>query len=128
MDQDVFGRDWRGTCPLWANWHGIEGVPCNEVSLTDEGMVVVSDCFRSGGAYQVHLDVLPYIDDIDNSGGVHFSKKVVSYLIEQRILGVKIPTISESVVRDLRDLRSLPVDVRALRLLRFFCQTYSYGW
>ena len=119
---DYRSYDGRFTCPLWFNWHGIVNKHCGEVSLSDDGMVVSHNCFRSGGAYQVASHLLPHIDGIDDSGYEITSGRVVSQLVEQRILGVDIPTIPEYVVEDLEGLRSLPVDIRAIRLLRFFAE------
>lgn len=109
-------------CPLWSNWHNNNNEYCNEVRTTDEGLVVVTDCVRSGGAYRVSSELVPRIQSLDEPEYERYAARMVSSLIEQRILGIDMPTISEQLVNEVKDLPNLSVDIRALRLLYFFAQ------
>ncbi len=122
MTEEFRLHDGRYICPLWPNWHGILNKYCGKVSISSDGMVVAHDCFRSGGSYQVSSDLLSYLDGIDDSGYEVTSGRVVSHLVEQRILGVDVPTIPDNIAKNLEELPRLSVDLRAIRLLRFLVE------
>ena len=99
------------TCPIW-------GVPLEEpvtpsqYSLT----LIVRNSPRTDGGYRLAMDTP--LKELS----LKEKARLTTWLVDQRMQGVQLPEITESVIESVKTKRPLQVHERADRLLRFIAQ------
>ena len=73
------------------------------------------DSKRAGGAYIIDGEASSLLQGFDDN----VRARVTTWLVDQRLRGVDLPFVSDSVIDYARAARPLPVDERAERLLRY---------
>lgn len=99
------------TCPIWGTEYEAEGY-FDEATRTFH----VESSPRAGGGYlisQVELDAI--LKNYDASG----KARLTTWLIDQQLQGNKRPVITKDVVKYVNNKRSLSIQERADRLLKF---------
>lgn len=101
-------------CPIWALSVGLDAI-----YLPETRVFRVDDSPRAGGAYIIPQPLVN--SDVINMTDAQ-KARLTTWLISQRSQGNPQPTITEPVIKSLRDKPALPVHERADRLLRFIAQ------
>lgn len=91
-----------GQCPIW-------GTPAEIKDHSEKPGIVIVDSPRAGGKYCVS-DLLP---ELDNTIKI----RLTSWLVKQRLLGVKCPRVDGKTINDENYGRALRITERANRLL-----------
>ena len=89
------------------------------IYLPGTGEYQVDNSPRAGGAYIIPQ---PLVDSDVNYMTVAQKARLTTWLISQRFQGNPQPTITEPVIKAVKDKPSLPVHERAERLLRYIAQ------
>ena len=101
-------------CPIWRVEDGLDAI-----YLPGTGEYQVDNSPRAGGAYIIPQ---PLVDSDVNYMTVAQKARLTTWLISQRLQGNPQPTITEPVIKAVKDKPSLPVHERAERLLRYIAQ------
>ena len=104
-------------CPIWQT-------PANH-RYFDNWMLLV-DSPRAGGEYFIHSHVARYLPEEFRDDRV--KSLLTSWIIEQRLLGVEYPRITETEIREASKRQPLSVFERADRLLRYFQRKNPIPW
>ena len=102
-------------CPIWQT-------PANSRYFND-GMLLV-DSPHAGGEYLIHSHIARCLPEEFRDDRV--KALLTSWIIEQRLLGVKYPRITETEIREVPKRQPLSVFERADRLLRYFQRRTQY--
>ncbi len=100
------------TCPIW------QAAPASSWISDGDDMMRV-DSPRAGGQYYIRRDIVlmglreEYDDDLVKA-------RLTSWLIEQRLLGIKCPRVTEAEIREASERQPLSVTERVDRLLKYF--------
>ena len=103
-------------CPIWG---GEFEAQIQTSEFRDERIV---DCRRCGGGYRIDLAADIGVLSLEERA------RLTTWLVDQRVQGVKIPTILERVIEYVKNRPPLQVHERANRLLRLIAnQTSTVG-
>ena len=103
------------SCPIWRT-------PANRRYFNN--LMLLVDSPRAGGEYLIHSHVARYLPEEFRDDRV--KALFTSWIIEQRLLGVKCPRITETEIREPSKRQPLSVFERADRLLRYFQRKTQY--
>ena len=100
------------TCPIWGEPH-----QATEQYNAVTG-ISITDSPRAGGKFIITDGPKGLLDELPSEAKVHLT----SLLVDQRMRGVEVPEVTESMVASAATKRPLPVHERADRLLRYIAQ------
>ncbi|MDE0291788.1 MAG: hypothetical protein OXK19_04665 [Candidatus Dadabacteria bacterium] len=106
--------NYTGKCPIWQT-------PAN-CEYADNWMLWVNSP-RAGGEFYIHQDIEK---DIEGRYNDCVKARLTSWLIEQRLLGVKCPKITGTEIKKVLERRALSELKRADRLLKHFQKRTRY--
>lgn len=100
------------TCPIW------QAAPASSWISDGDDMMRV-DSPRAGGQYYIRRDIvlMGLREEYDND---LVKARLTSWLIEQRLLGIKCPRVTEAEIREASERQPLSVTERVDRLLKYF--------
>lgn len=101
-------------CPIWQT-------PANRKYF--DWMLLV-DSPHAGGEYFIHSHIARYLPREFRDDRI--KALLTSWIIEQRLLGIECPKITETEIREASKRQSLSVFERADRLLRYFQRKTQY--
>ena len=102
------------TCPVWGtDYHA------NYQRDVHNRLIRVFDSPRAGGSYCITSEVVE--DDIPRLS-LEQKARLTTWLIDQRIQGVELPTITKDIIGHIKVKRPLSVQERANRLLRHLAE------
>lgn len=99
------------TCPIW-------GTPASKSIYQPSGFVSSP---RAGGEYYISGTEYNIVTSDE-----HFKARLTSWLVEQRLLGVRCPGITQITIEEVKRRRNLSVPERADRLLGYLCQLETH--
>ncbi|MDE2993446.1 MAG: hypothetical protein OXU67_06145 [Chloroflexota bacterium] len=97
------------TCPIWGKDFAAKGW-----CYPWDGMYLIEDSPRAGGAYELTDDAKDWLDDLGVSG----KARLTTWIIDQRRQGVEKPRVTTETLAYVKSKRDLPPHERAERLLR----------
>ncbi len=99
------------TCPIW------QDAPASRFPDGDDMKRV--DSPRAGGQYCIRRDIalMGLREEYDND---LVKARLTSWLIEQRLLGIRCPRVTEAEIREASERQPLSVTERVDRLLKYF--------
>ena len=101
-------------CLIWGDTYSASGV-----FYPENGMYIMSRSSRAGNGYQIHQALLSSsIPPLSPDEKI----RLTSWLVSQRIQGVGIPEITQSVLDFVKSTRPLQVHERANRLLKHLAE------
>ena len=103
------------SCLIWG--YGYEAKVANPCRQGSDSLFLVRDSARAGGGYVLTDEARYKLSE----GWFDASEKarLTTWLIDQRIMGVRYPLVTEGILDEIRRRPPLPVHERANRLLRF---------
>ena len=101
-------------CPIWNLSDGLDAI-----HLSATRTFRVDNSPRAGGAYLISESI--FNSDVINMTDAQ-KARLTTWLISQRLQGNPQPTITEPVIRSVKDKPALPVHERAYRLLLFIAR------
>ena len=108
----------RTSCPIWGSQY-----VASRLSLYDKGVTRVDDSPRAGGGY-----VFPWPNFLSFGLSDEEKARLTTWLVDQRMHGVELPKVSETIVEYAKARAPLPIHERAKRLLRYIAtQTRTVG-
>ena len=102
------------SCPIWGNEYLAKGYYFPSKSICD-----VDASPRAGGGYSLPYGIGEEIDDFTASLSPQEKARLTTWLVDQRVQGVKYPMITREVIKYIQAKQPLPVHERVDRLLRF---------
>ncbi len=95
-------------CPIWPNFTA-------EMTLLDANVVIRHfDSTRAGGEYEIHVATADLLEGLDDGARA----RLTTWLVDQRLLGVRSPRVTTQIIEYTKSKRPLSVDQRAERLLK----------
>lgn len=95
-------------CPIWP------GSPANVQALDTDGRLRV-ESGRAGGEYQISVSARDLIESWDDGARA----RLTTWLVDQRLLGIRSPKVTRETIEYAKNKRPLSVHERAERLLKF---------
>lgn len=95
-------------CPIWPDFTA-------PMTLLDENAELRRfDSARAGGDYEIHIATADLLEGLDNGERA----RLTTWLVEQRLLGVRSPRVTKEIIEYAKAKRPLSIDQRAEQLLK----------
>lgn len=104
-------------CAIWPGFQA-------EIFVSNDALQHRIDSPRAGGTYEISVVAKDTVESLDDNARA----RLTTWLVDQRLLGVRPPRVTREIIEYARAKRSLSVDERAERILKFVgCQIESVG-